>query len=57
MVRYGKPFRKKTAGGKHRKGTMIKYKYSNRGKKIGAVKHGRSNYSGRRKYGRTYRRY
>ena len=24
---YGKSFRKKTSGGKHRKGTLIKYKY------------------------------
>lgn len=37
---YGKPFRKKTSRGKHRKGTMIRYKYVN-GRKVGAVKHRR----------------
>jgi hypothetical protein len=34
---YGKSFRKKTSGGKHRKGTLIKYKYQN-GRRVGAVK-------------------
>lgn len=34
---YGKSFRKKTSGGKHRKGTLIKYKYVN-GRKVGAVR-------------------
>ncbi len=34
---YGKAFRKKGSRGKHRKGTLIKYKYVN-GRKVGAVK-------------------
>lgn len=34
---YGKAFRKKTSGGKHRKGTMIRYKYVN-GRRVGSVK-------------------
>jgi len=34
---YGKAFRKKTHGGKHKKGTLIKYKYEN-GRRVGAVK-------------------
>lgn len=34
---YGKAFRKKTSKGKFKKGTWIKYKYSN-GKRVGAVK-------------------
>lgn len=34
---YGTPFRKKTSKGKHRKGTMIRYKYVN-GRRVGAVK-------------------
>ena len=33
----GKVFKKKTAGGKFRKGTMIQYKYVN-GRRVGAVK-------------------
>jgi len=33
----GKAFRKKTSGGKFRKGTMIQYKYVN-GRRVGAVK-------------------
>jgi hypothetical protein len=37
-VTYGKAFRKKTSRGKHRKGTLIKYKYQN-GRRVGAVKH------------------
>jgi hypothetical protein len=48
MARYGKPFRKKSNRGKHRKGTLIKYKYV-RGRKVGAVKH-----YGRKRY---YKRY
>ena len=36
-TRYGKPFAKKTSGGKFRKGTMIQYKYVN-GRRVGAVK-------------------
>lgn len=38
---YGKPFRKKNSRGKHKKGTLIKYKYQN-GRRVGAVKHRRS---------------
>lgn len=34
---YGKAFKKKGSKGKHRKGTLIKYKYVN-GRKVGAVK-------------------
>lgn len=34
---YGKAFRKKGSRGKHRKGTLIKYKYVN-GRKVGAVR-------------------
>jgi len=34
---YGKSFRKKGSKGKHRKGTMIRYKYVN-GRRVGAVK-------------------
>ncbi len=34
---YGKSFRKKGSRGKHRKGTLIKYKYVN-GRKVGAVR-------------------
>jgi len=37
-VTYGKEFRKKGHGGKHKKGTLIKYKYQN-GRRVGAVKH------------------
>ena len=33
----GKAFKKKTSGGKFRKGTMIQYKYVN-GRRVGAVK-------------------
>lgn len=33
----GKAFRKKSSGGKFRKGTMIQYKYVN-GRRVGAVK-------------------
>lgn len=36
-TRYGKSFRKKSKGGKHRKGTLIRYKYVN-GRRVGAVK-------------------
>ena len=36
-VTYGKAFRKKTSGGKFRKGTLIKYKYQG-GRRVGAVK-------------------
>ena len=39
-VTYGKAFRKKTSRGKHRKGTLIKYKYQN-GRRVGAVRHSR----------------
>lgn len=42
-TKYGKPFRKKTNGGKHRKGTLIKYKYQN-GRRVGAVPHRRGRY-------------
>lgn len=35
---YGKPFRKKSSRGKHRKGQLIKYKYVN-GRKVSTVKH------------------
>ena len=34
---YGKPFRKKSKGGKFKKGTMIRYKYVN-GRRVGAEK-------------------
>jgi len=34
---YGKPFRKKSSGGKFRKGTKIQYKYVN-GRRVGSVK-------------------
>ena len=34
---YGKPFRKKTSRGTHKKGTMIRYKYVN-GRRVGSVK-------------------
>ncbi len=34
---YGKSFKKKGSRGKHRKGTLIKYKYVN-GRKVGAVR-------------------
>lgn len=34
---YGEPFKKKSNGGKFRKGTWIRYKYVN-GRKVGAVK-------------------
>jgi len=34
---YGKKFRKKSSKGKHKKGTWIRYKYSN-GRRVGAVK-------------------
>ena len=34
---YGKSFKKSTKGGKHRKGTWLKYKYVN-GRRVGAVK-------------------
>lgn len=33
----GKAFKKKTSGGKFRKGTLIQYKYVN-GRRVGAVK-------------------
>lgn len=33
----GKAFKKKSSGGKFRKGTMIQYKYVN-GRRVGAVK-------------------
>jgi len=33
---YGKAFRKKTSSGKFKKGTWIKYKYTN-GRRVGAV--------------------
>ena len=33
----GKAFKKKTTGGKFRKGTLIQYKYVN-GRRVGAVK-------------------
>tara|TARA_B110000305_G_C19440757_1_gene641699 strand:- start:1996 stop:2148 length:153 start_codon:yes stop_codon:yes gene_type:complete len=36
-VTYGKAFKKSTTTGKHRKGTLIKYKYQN-GRRVGAVK-------------------
>lgn len=42
-VTYGKPFKKKGSRGKHRKGTMIKYKYQN-GRRVGAVRHSRRRY-------------
>ena len=35
---YGKPFRKKGSRGKHKKGTLIKYKYQG-GRRVGAVRH------------------
>lgn len=35
---YGKPFRKKSSRGKHRKGTLVKYKYVG-GRKVATVKH------------------
>ena len=34
---FGKPFRKKSAKGKFKKGTMIRYKYVN-GRRVGAEK-------------------
>ncbi len=34
---YGKPFRKKSKGGKFKKGTLIRYKYVN-GRRVGAEK-------------------
>jgi len=34
---YGKSFKKSRKGGKHRKGTWLKYKYVN-GRRVGAVK-------------------
>ena len=34
---YGKSFRKKTSGGKFRKGSLIRYKYVN-GRRVGTVK-------------------
>ena len=34
---YGKAFKKKSSKGKFRKGTWIRYKYSN-GRRVGAVK-------------------
>ena len=49
MARYGKPFRKKGNRGKHRKGTLIKYKYV-RGRKVGAVKHRGGKSYGRKRY-------
>lgn len=49
MARYGKPFRKKGNKGKHRKGTLIKYKYVN-GRKVGAVKHSGGKSYGRKRY-------
>lgn len=36
-TKLGKAFKKKTSGGKFRKGTMIQYKYVN-GRRVGAVK-------------------
>lgn len=36
-TKYGKAFKKKTSGGKFRKGTLIRYKYVN-GRRVGAVK-------------------
>ena len=36
-TKLGKAFRKKSSGGKFRKGTMIQYKYVN-GRRVGAVK-------------------
>lgn len=39
-ITFGKPFRKTTSRGKHKKGTWIKYKYLN-GRKVGAVRHTR----------------
>ena len=38
---FGKAFKKKGSSGKHRKGTLIKYKYVN-GRKVGAVRAGRN---------------
>jgi len=55
MVKYGKPFRKNGNGGKFRKGTLIKYKYNSRGRKVGAVKHTSKRKGGN--YRRRYRRY
>ena len=57
MARYGKPFRKKSNKGKHRKGTWIRYKYEN-GRRVGAVK-SRYSHSSKRggNYRRRYRRY
>ncbi len=51
MARYGKPFRKKSNKGKHRRGTWIRYKYEN-GRRVGAVKSKRGG-----NYRRRYRRY
>lgn len=36
-VTYGKSFKKTSSSGKHRKGSLIKYKYQN-GRRVGAVK-------------------
>lgn len=36
-TRYGKAFRKKSSKGKHKKGTLIRYKYVN-GRRVGAVR-------------------
>jgi len=49
MSKYGKPFRKKTNGGKFRKGTLIKYQYKN-GRRVGAVKHSGGRSYGKRRY-------
>jgi len=37
VEKLGKAFKKKTSGGKFRKGTLIQYKYVN-GRRVGAVK-------------------
>lgn len=34
---YGKSFKKKSSGGKFKKGTLVKYKYQN-GRRVGTVK-------------------